>query len=252
MWEKFKKSAFAQKCRELSKNRSAVIIAVCILLATSVILSVTIATNRAKKKYAGDEDPTADLPGEQGTVQTPNHNNSENNDSQTGVDVEEFVIALPVNGNLTKGHDSSLQVWSDTMGDYRIHLGIDIAAAENAPVYAVADGKVSKIWDDALMGRCVAIEHEGDVYTIYKNLSETMAAGITTGAEVQCGQQIGHVGETAISELADEPHVHLEMTVGGLAVDPVDYMSDESKATLKIDSSTESNKNDTGNSENGK
>ena len=252
MWEKFKKSAFAEKCRELSKNRSAVIIAVCILLATAVILSVTIATNRAKKKYAGDEDPTTDLPGgEQGTVDSPTYNDSDK-DSQTGADVEEFVIALPVNGTLSKGHDSSLQVWSDTMGDYRIHLGIDISAAENAPVYAVAAGKVSKIWDDALMGRCVAIEHEGDIYTIYKNLSETMAAGITMGADVQCGQQIGHIGETAISELADEPHVHLEMTIGGLAVDPVDYMSDESKATLKIDNSTENNTNNPNSSANGK
>ena len=254
MWEKFKKSAFAEKCREFSKNRSAVIITVCLLLATAVILSVTIATNRAKKKYAGDENPTGPAApgGEQGTVDSPTYNGSENNDSQTGVDVEEFVIALPVNGTLAKGHDSSLQVWSDTMGDYRIHLGVDISAAENAPVYAAADGKVSKIWDDALMGRCVAIEHEGDIYTIYKNLSETMAAGITTGVEVKCGQQIGHIGETAISELADEPHVHLEMTIGGLAVDPVDYMSDESKATLKIDSSTENNTNKPSGSNNGK
>lgn len=256
MWEKFKKSAFAEKCREFSKNRSAVIVTVCLLLATAVILSVTIATNRAKKKYAGDEDPTdqnIDAPGgEQGTVDSPSYNDSEDKDSQTGADVEEFVIALPVNGTLAKGHDSSLQVWSDTMGDYRIHLGIDISAAENAPVYAVADGKVSKIWDDALMGRCVAIEHEGDVYTIYKNLSETMAAGITTGVEVKCGQQIGHIGETAISELADEPHVHLEMTVGGLAVDPVDYMSDESKATLKIDSTTENNTSKPSDSASGK
>lgn len=251
MWEKFKKSAFAEKCREFSKNRSAVIVTVCLLLATAVILSVTIATNRAKKKYAGDEDPTTPSD-EQGTVDSPTYNGSENNDSQTGVDVKEFVIALPVNGTLAKGHDSSLQVWSDTMGDYRIHLGIDISAAENAPVYAVAAGKISKIWDDALMGRCVAIEHEGDIYTIYKNLSETMAAGITAGAEVQCGQQIGHIGETAISELADEPHVHLEMTIGGLAVDPVDYMSDESKATLKIDSSTENNTNKPNDSANGK
>lgn len=253
MWEKFKKSAFAEKCRELSKNRSAVILTVCLLLATAVILSVTIATNRAKKKYGADEDATnqqVETPtvngGEQGTVDSPTYNGSENNkpgdnDSQTGGDAEEFEISLPVSGALAKGHDSSLQVWSDTMGDYRIHLGIDISSAENAPVYAAADGKVSKIWDDALMGRCVAIEHEGDIYTVYKNLSDTMAQGILTGAEVKCGQQIGHVGETAISELADEPHVHFEMTVGGLAVNPLDYMSEETKETLKIDDSTETN-----------
>lgn len=239
MWEKFKKSAFAEKCREFSKNRSAVIVTVCLLIATAVIISVTVATNRAKKNR-GDDVPTdkkVETPSEQGTVDSPTHNNPP--DSEVGGDGKEFVISLPVSGSLSKGHDSSLQVWSDTMGDYRIHLGIDISAAENAPVYAAADGKISKIWDDALMGRCVAIEHGGDVYTIYKNLSETMASGIQTGATVKCGQQIGHIGETAVSEFADEPHVHLEMTVGGLAVDPLDYMSEESKATLKIDNSTE-------------
>ena len=251
MWEKFKKSAFAERCRELSKNRSAVILAVCLLLATTVILSATIATNRAKKKYGSGETPTTESTQtpdgnneEQGTVDSPTYNDSENNDSQTGGEAEEFEISLPVSGVLSKGHDSSLQVWSDTMGDYRIHLGLDISSAENAPVYAAADGKVSKIWDDALMGRCVAIEHEGEIYTIYKNLSETMAKGIQAGAEVKCGQQIGHVGETAISELADEPHIHFEMTVGGLAVNPLDYMSEETRATLNIDNSTESgNKN---------
>lgn len=239
MWEKFKKSAFAEKCREFSKNRSAVIVTVCLLIATAVIISVTVATNRAKKNQEEEvsTSPKAEIPSEQGTADAPTHNNPP--DSEVGGDGKEFVLSLPVNGTLSKGHDSSLQVWSDTMGDYRIHLGIDISAAENAPVYAAADGKITKIWDDALMGRCVAVEHGGDVYTIYKNLSETMASGIQTGADVKCGQQIGHIGETAVSEFADEPHVHLEMTVGGLAVNPLDYMSEETKATLKVDNSTE-------------
>jgi len=254
MWEKFKKSAFAEKCRAFSKNRSAVIVTVCLLLATAVILSVTVATNRAKKKYAGDETPTTvtETPtdGEKGTGDSPTYNNPE--DSEVNGDGEEFSISLPVSGTLAKGHDASLQVWSDTMGDYRIHLGVDITAAENAPVCAVADGKISKIWDDALMGRCVAVEHDGEVYTVYKNLSETMAKGIQTGAEVKKGQQIGHVGETAIAEFADEPHLHLEMTVGGLAVDPLDYMSDADKATLKKDSFTEQNGSNPENVINGK
>ena len=149
MWEKFKKSAFAEKCREFSKNRSAVVVTVCLLLATAVILSVTIATNRAKKQYGtldGDMTATeAATNNEQSTVNTPTYETPEPDDSQTGGEGEEFLIELPVQGTLAKGHDSSLQVWSDTMGDYRIHLGIDISSAENAPVFAAADGKVTKI-----------------------------------------------------------------------------------------------------------
>ena len=121
MWEKFKKSAFAEKCREFSKNRSAVVVTVCLLLATAVILSVTIATNRAKKQYGtldGDTTATeAATKDEQNTMNAPTYETPEPDDSQTGGEGEEFLIALPVQGTLAKGHDSSLQVWSDTMGD---------------------------------------------------------------------------------------------------------------------------------------
>lgn len=262
MWEKFKKSAFAEKCRAFSKNRSAVILTVCLLLATAVIVSATVATNRAKKRYPTDEDNTnqsqnqgqdqgqsteAPTSGSQGTISTPDYDSpsgSNGSDGSDGSEVngsgEEFTVSLPVDGVLTKGHNSSIQVWSDTMGSYEVHLGLDIAAKENAPVCAVADGKITRIWDDAMMGRCVFIEHDGGICTVYKNLSETMASGIQAGATVKKGQQIGCVGTTAISERADDPHVHLEMTVGGLAVNPLDYMTDESKATLKVDQYNES------------
>lgn len=264
MWEKFKKSAFAEKCRAFSKNRSAVILTVCLLLATAVIVSATIATNRAKKRYPADEDGTnqsqnqntdqnngqsteAPTGGSQGTISTPDYSSPSGSDSSDGSDGsevngsgEEFTVALPVDGVLAKGHNSSIQAWSDTMGAYEMHLGLDIAAKENAPVCAVADGKITRIWDDAMMGRCVFIEHDGGICTVYKNLSETMASGIQTGATVKRGQQIGSVGTTAMSERADDPHVHLEMTVGGLAVNPLDYMTDESKETLKVDQYNES------------
>ena len=111
-------------------------------------------------------------------------------------------------------------------------MGLDIASAKSAPVVAAADGTVTKIWDDALMGKCVAIHHGDEIYTFYKNLDPILSAGITENAEVKCGQQIGKVGESAISELADEPHLHLEMTVNGIAVDPQDYLSDAAKDTI--------------------
>lgn len=253
MWEKFKKSAFAEKCKSLSKNKSAVILTVCVVLATAVIVSATIATNRAKKKYSGDEDQTQDTEapsGGSGTVNVPNYETPD--DSEVNGSGEEFKLSLPVDGVLAKGHNSTIQAWSDTMGAYEVHLGIDIAANENAPVYAAADGKITKIWDDAMMGRCVAIEHDGGICTFYKNLSETMASGIETGSTVKGGQQIGHIGSTAISERADDPHVHIEMTVGGLAVNPIDYMSDESKNTLKYDKFNESLDKDAENVTNGK
>lgn len=245
--ENFKESKFAKKCKELFKNGGFVVTFVCLLLALTVILSVTIATNRAKKKYeeestnppTGNEQTTAapDNDGTEGTVNSPSHNETESR--PTSAEVEEFKLSLPAQGVVAKGHDSTIQVWSETMGDYRVHLGVDIQTAEGAPVYAAADGTVTKVWDDALMGRCVAIAHEGDVYTFYKNLDKDLADNIEQGKTVKCGQQIGTVGNTAIAELADEPHLHIEMTVKGLAVDPRDYFSDEAKQSLQQGSNYE-------------
>lgn len=231
MFEKFK-----EKCKSLAHNRAAVVTFVILLLTLTVVLSVSIATNRAKKNNR-EENTGAQTSGEQvtdntgnGTVQNPTHNNTET--KPVSGEVEEFELSLPAQGVIAKGHDATIQVWSETMGDYRVHLGLDIATDENAPVFASADGTIEKIWDDALMGRCVAISHGDDIYTFYKNLNSTLEDGIEEGAKVTRGQKIGKVGSTAIAELADEPHLHIEMTVNGLSTDPRDYFSSEAKDSL--------------------
>jgi murein DD-endopeptidase MepM/ murein hydrolase activator NlpD len=244
MFEKFK-----EKCKALSKNRAAVVTFVIILLTLTVVLSVSIATNRAKKKY-GDESGNAKIEQTEamnkeketelsgGSVDLPTHNGE--SEAPVGAEPEIFELSLPAEGVLAKDHDATIQVWSETMSDYRVHLGVDIATEEGAPVFAAADGVIEKVWDDALMGRCVAISHGDEIYTFYKNLDPELSAGIEADAEVKCGQQIGKVGESAIAELADEPHLHVEMTIDGLSVDPIDYFNKEAKAALENDTAYES------------
>lgn len=243
MWKKFKESKFAQKCKEMSGRGGVVATVVVLTLALTIILSVSIATNRAKKKY-GSEAPigTGSVIGtqasendrgeetEDATVNAPVH--GEQNETPVGGNAEEFKLELPATGIIAKGHDATIQVWNETLGAYKVHLGLDIATSESAPVFAAADGTVKKIWDDALMGKCVAIDHGDEIYTFYKNLDPVLAEGIKENSEIKCGQQIGKVGESAISELADEPHLHLEMTVNGIAVDPQDYLSQKAKDTI--------------------
>ena len=90
----------------------------------------------------------------------------------------------------------------------------------------------------------VAIDH-GDAdktVSVYKNLAKDLASGISENASVSAGQQLGVVGDTAIIELADEPHLHFEMTVGGISVDPKDYFEAKDIQTITSDSSYESGK----------
>ena len=63
----------------------------------------------------------------------------------------------------------------------------------------------------------------------------TTLIGLTVGASVNAGQVIGHVGDSALVECCDEPHLHLEMTLSGVSVDPLDYVPEESIAASLTD-----------------
>jgi murein DD-endopeptidase MepM/ murein hydrolase activator NlpD len=149
------------------------------------------------------------------------------------------TLALPTEGYLGNEHDPTVQIYSNTLGEWRVHLGIDIVTQAGAPVYAAANGVVSDILDDPLWGKCVFIKHDGDAVTVYRSLSDELASGITTGARVVEGQMLGAVGEGGITELADEPHLHFEFMVNGQDVDPLEYFSKSALGALKSASDTE-------------
>ena len=275
-------SEFTRKLKKLFSNRSVVVTIVTLLVATGIILAVTISANRASRPNTGGNQGTGTVTDTQATINDetlptgnngnggetlptgnngnnggggetlPTGNNGNNgnggetlptvNDKETVPVVEEpeaDKYTLPVTGKLMKAHDPTIQVYSNTMGDYRVHLGLDITTQADAPVYAIADGTVEKIWNDALMGTCLAISHAEDVVSIYKNLAPEMASGVTVGATVTQGQEIAKVGESAVVEMADEPHLHYEMTVNGISVDPLKYFSDASVETLSKDTAFE-------------
>jgi murein DD-endopeptidase MepM/ murein hydrolase activator NlpD len=233
----WKESDFFKKLRHVRVNRAVYLTAIIILLSLSVVLAVTVATNRANKNNTDtlpDKDTTL-LPPDTapGTDETPGNSEPTINDTLP-------ELALPVNGSLCKKHSVDTQVFSPTMNDYRVHLGIDIATEAAAPVCAVADGKVAQLWEDPMMGWCVALDHSGECVTVYKNLAKDFAEGIEVGIEVQEGQLLGYVGDTAMLEIAEEPHLHMEMTVKGLQVDPLEYFSEAVLSTLTEDSIYES------------
>jgi len=224
MWEKWKESKFFKKMKQIRVNRAVYLSAIVILMALAVVLAITAATNRAKKNNVTEE-PTDQIV----TQAPPAPETDVKPDENTQPTVKDETIpefALPVSGKLSKEHSIDVQVFSQTMQDWRVHLGVDIATAEGAEVCAVAAGTVAQIWEDPMMGVCVALEHEGDCLTVYKNLATELAENLVVGTEVQQGQLLGYVGDTAILELAEEPHLHMEMTVKGLQVDPLEYFSE--------------------------
>lgn len=240
-----KKQSFIEKMKNTKISRATVITSVILAVAMIAAIAVTVAMNRTKDTPTPPVDTDPPQSGEPDSTEPPVENDETeppadttkptggNNSSVVQNKLPSFV--LPVSGVLAAKHDPEVQVYSPTLNHYRVHLGVDIATEESAPVYAAADGKVSRIWNDELMGYSVAIQHSGNSYTIYQNLSETLAKGITEGASVHSGQLIASVGNSALTEVADEPHLHFEMTVADLSVDPLAYFSESDLATLKID-----------------
>ena len=231
MQKNWKESEFFKKLKHIRVNRAVYLCAVIVLLSISVVLIITAVNNRANKMPV---DTTTNVTTTEKPTQTTPPQANENDKPTQGNTLPEF--ALPVGGVLSKKHSVDTQVFSTTLGEYRVHLGIDIATEEAAPVFAMAAGTVAQIWEDPMMGWSVAISHTGDAVTVYKNLAPQFADGITVGAEVEAGQLLGSVGDTAMIEIAEEPHLHMEMTVKGLQVDPLDYFSQEVLKALTEDS----------------
>jgi len=98
------------------------------------------------------------------------------------------------------------------------HAGIDIAAPMSAPVRAPAAAKVALIDKVKLRGNVVILDHGLGVFTTYAHLS---AINVQVGQELAAGQVFANVGTTGLSE---GPHLHWELWVKGVNVDPLDWV----------------------------
>ena len=113
-------------------------------------------------------------------------------------------------------------VKSKTMGDWRTHVGIDIKKDIGESVCAVDAGIVEKVYDDDLFGKTVVISHLGGFSTKYSNLDKDIA--INEGDEIKKGQEIGKIGNSALCEKNEAPHLHFELLKDGEQVNPKDYI----------------------------
>ena len=106
------------------------------------------------------------------------------------------------------------------IGGLRAHKGLDMAAPSGTPVYATADGLVSKAEWFSSYGNFISIEHGADLETRFGHLSRI---AVSSGQRVHKGDLIGYVGSTGRST---GPHLHYEVRVDGVAVDPTPYMTE--------------------------
>lgn len=108
-------------------------------------------------------------------------------------------------------------------GDY--HHGIDIAASEGTKIRAAFSGRVAKTGWLGVYGRTVLLNHGNGIQTLYAHNSQIV---VKTGQYVHTGEVIAYSGSTGNST---GPHLHFEVRVDGLTVEPENYLPEMSVAS---------------------
>ncbi len=127
------------------------------------------------------------------------------------------LVQRPCPGEITTHFGQGRSINGGPVGAF--HSGVDLADDEGTPVHAAAPGRVVWAAPMPIRGNSVLIDHGGGVKTGYHHLS---AMHVQPGDAVDAGKTIGLVGMTGF---ATGPHLHWEITVWGVNVDPITWLT---------------------------
>lgn len=131
-------------------------------------------------------------------------------------------IILPVKGIVSLKYAKDTLVYSKTLDQWTTHLGLDISTGIGSEVVAVLDGKVTKIETTDKLGIVITIDHGEGIVAKYGNVSANDM--VSVGQNVKKRQPISGIGKPVGFEIAQGPHLHFELLIGGKSVNPNDYL----------------------------
>ncbi len=129
---------------------------------------------------------------------------------------------IPVQGWFISGFGYRIDPFT---GQVRMHEGLDIAAPPGTPVISPADGVVKSVRTRKGFGLTLVVAHGYGFTTIYAHCQRIKVA---VGARVKRGDIIAYVGNTGKST---GPHLHYEVRIAGVPVNPINYMLTSSLIT---------------------
>jgi hypothetical protein len=124
---------------------------------------------------------------------------------------------IPASTGEEIGWFGTWRLYNDTY--WKRHTGIDVRLPMGTPVIAIADGRVMLAEDLSIRGGYILIDHGWGIYSGYAHLSEKL---VVPGQWVRQSEVIGMSGNNGRSSGA---HLHWEIAVGGVFVDPSDFVA---------------------------
>ena len=154
---------------------------------------------------------------QENSTTTKKVNTSVNNKKSDSKEEKEPKFQSPIeSSDILREYAKDNLVYSETLKEWITHLGVDIKAEKATVVKAAEEGTVKSIKNDPRYGLTIIIEHSKGYQTLYANLLTTEF--VSEGEKVKAGQTIGTVGDTAVYEIVDEPHLHFEI------INPSEYI----------------------------
>lgn len=160
-----------------------------------------------------------DVPDEREEEETSSEPTTEK--SPFAVPYEDYFV-LPLGTEIQKDYSPDKPSFNATMGDWRTHNGIDFKGAEGDQIKAIAYGTVKGIYEDAVLGTVIEIDHGNGVIAKYCGFNKDTLE-IKNGSTVKGGELLGYLGIVP-SEKTDISHLHFEIYYEGKNVDPLELM----------------------------
>lgn len=210
------------------RNIYFVLMIVCVL-AIGAIITVAAVVNSNDDNVV--DPPTVVTPGDDdddADDDTPtNPDDGDDGDDDDGSDDNKPQKTFTLDGILSEytvdiGFSNTELVFDPTQKHWATHEGVDLIAEAGEQVKCSFDGTVKSVTTDSFDGTTVVITHDGGFETTYKLLD-----GVTlkAGDSVAEGDVLGTVSSSALSEIAQGTHIHLELTKDGEKIDPTAYMT---------------------------
>ena len=140
------------------------------------------------------------------------------------------TFSLPLEAGIAKAYSNGEMVQSKTMGDWRVHNGVDFNGTVGDAVKAINNGVVKAVYDDVLWGTVVEIDHGQGMVAKYCGLGKGSTPEV--GEKVKINDRVGNLGTIPI-ESADDVHLHLEILQDGKAVEPLAAMGKDQNGEQK-------------------
>ncbi len=139
----------------------------------------------------------------------------------SGGNETEFSIKLPFDkSTVITEYSNSVPIYSDTLEEWRCHVGLDFKCEPGAEVKSAADGIVYEIVRDDIYGTSVYVQHSDGFYTMYRGIENVV---VKPDELIRQGQSIGTAANAIPYEAHMPTHIHFELIKNGLSADPFSF-----------------------------